>query len=79
MRNLRAAYAAAASELAQWLRDRRVHGSIARALAGHGCGNHGVTTGRCNSYPDRVLWMQRRLEAPPASRRDTARGAVASS
>src|SRR5262249_5967634 len=40
MRDLRTAYAAAAAELGQWLRDRRVHGSIPRALAGHGCGNH---------------------------------------
>lgn len=65
MRGLDVAYAAATAELEQWLRDRRVHGSTARALAGHGCGNHGVTTGRCNGYPARVRWMEQRLQDQP--------------
>ena len=61
MRALPAAYAAGVAELESWLRDRRVGGDVSRALAGHGCGNHGVTTGRCNSYPGRVLWTERRF------------------
>jgi hypothetical protein len=65
MRSLGVAYAAAAAELRQWLRDRRVRGSTTRALAGHGCGNYGVTTGRCNGYPARVRWMEQRLQDPP--------------
>ena len=64
MRDSGVAYAAAATELQTWLRDRRVRGDIKRALAGHGCGNHGVTTGRCNRYPDRVLAVERRLFGP---------------
>jgi hypothetical protein len=59
LRALPTAYAAGVSELEQWLRDRRVHGDLVRALAGHGCGNHGVLTGKCNAYPERVLGMQR--------------------
>lgn len=61
MRDLKTGYAAGAAELAEWLRDRRVRGDITRALAGHGCGNYGVTTGNCNGYPERVLWMARRF------------------
>jgi hypothetical protein len=61
MRNLDAAYAAGVAELEQWLRDKRVRGDLTRALAGHGCGNYGVTTGRCNGYPGRVLSMERRF------------------
>ncbi|MBA3540604.1 MAG: hypothetical protein H0T79_13420 [Deltaproteobacteria bacterium] len=60
-RDLPTAYAAAAAELEQWLGDRRVHGDVTRALAGHGCGNYGVTTGKCNGYPGRVLGMQQRF------------------
>jgi hypothetical protein len=56
------AYAAAVDELERWLRDRRVRGDITRALAGHGCGNYGVATGKCNLYPQRVLWQERRFE-----------------
>jgi len=63
LRDPHAAYAAGADELEKWLRDRRVRGDITRALAGHGCGNHGVTTGKCNLYPQRVLWQQRRFAA----------------
>ncbi len=63
MRDPHVAYAAGADELETWLRDKRVRGDITRALAGHGCGNHGVTTGKCNSYPQRVLWQQRRFAA----------------
>lgn len=72
MRDLRVAYTAGAQELELWLRDRRVHGDIKRALAGHGCGNHGVTTGRCNRYPERVLGFQRRAFGPKG--RSVARG-----
>jgi len=61
LRDPHAAYAAGADELEHWLRDRRVRGDVTRALAGHGCGNHGVTTGKCNFYPQRVLWQQRRF------------------
>jgi hypothetical protein len=57
------AYAVGVTELEAWLRDRRVRGNVARALAGHGCGNHGVTTGRCNAYPARVLRVERKLLA----------------
>jgi hypothetical protein len=77
MRELPAAYAAGAAELQQWLRDPRVRGSTVRALAGHGCGNFGVTTGRCNGYPERVLDMARRLRPTPS--REPAQRAVASS
>ena len=63
MRGLDTAYAAGTSELEQWLRDRRVHGDVALALAGHGCGNAGVATG-CNSYPARVLSLSRWIERP---------------
>jgi hypothetical protein len=61
MRDLKTAYAAGASEITTWLRDRRVRGDIPRALAGHGCGNHGVRTGACNRYQSRVLGMERRF------------------
>ena len=59
MRDPHVAYAAGADELERWLRDRRVRGDVTRALAGHGCGNHGVNTGKCNFYPQRVLWQER--------------------
>ena len=77
MRDLSTGYAAGVGELRQWLRDPRVHGSTVRALAGHGCGNFGVATGRCNGYPERVLDMARRLRPTP-SRQPAAR-TVASS
>jgi len=66
LRDLDIAYAAGARELEQWLRDRRVHGNVLLALAGHGCGNLGVATGRCNGYPERVAWLERRLSVRPA-------------
>ena len=68
MRNLKVAYATGASELTQWLRDRRVRGDVTRALAGHGCGNQGVLTGGCNGYPTRVLWMERKLRTAATHR-----------
>ena len=61
LRELRAGYQAGAAELQTWLRDRRIRGDLVRALAGHGCGNHGVVTGACNGYPARVLWMERQF------------------
>jgi len=63
-RELTVAYTTAVEELGVWLRDRRVRGDLSRALAGYGCGNHGVKTGKCNRYPGRVLWQARRLETP---------------
>lgn len=60
-RDLNVAYAAATKELEDWLKDRRVRGDMTRALAGYGCGNKGVKTGKCNRYPGRVLWQARRL------------------
>jgi hypothetical protein len=63
LRDPHVAYAAAADELETWLRDKRVRGDLTRALAGHGCGNYGVTTGKCNLYPQRVFWHQRRFAA----------------
>jgi hypothetical protein len=75
MRNLKVAYAAGAAEIDRWLRDRRVRGSVARALAGHGCGNRGVLTGACNGYPGRVMAMERQLSRPASQ---TSRRVVAS-
>jgi hypothetical protein len=63
-RDLNVAYATAVKELAGWLRDKRVRGDITRALAGYGCGNRGVRTGKCNRYQGRVLWQAKRLDVP---------------
>jgi hypothetical protein len=63
-RDLEVAYATAVTELSNWLRDRRVRGDMTRALAGYGCGNRGVRSGKCNRYPGRVLWQAKRLDAP---------------
>jgi hypothetical protein len=60
-RELAVGYRVGAGELARWLRDRRCHGDVTCALNGHGCGNHGVQTGRCNGYAQRVLSLARRL------------------
>lgn len=62
-RDLDVAYTTAVTEIGHWLRDRRVRGDMTRALAGYGCGNRGVRTGKCNRYPGRVLWQAKRLEA----------------
>lgn len=78
MRNLDAGYAAATTEIGQWLRDPRVHGNTVRALAGHGCGNFGAKTGVCNGYPERVLTITRQLRKLPAHH-ETPRSVVASS
>lgn len=78
MRDLRTAYTAGAAELRLWLRDRRVRGDVARALAGHGCGNFGVATRSCNGYPGRVLWMERQLRAGPDARGSSRRGLASS-
>jgi len=61
LRERSAGYAAGARELTRWLRDRRVHGDLALALAGHGCGNAGVSSRRCNGYPSRVFAVRRQL------------------
>jgi hypothetical protein len=61
-RELGLAYVTGAKEMSAWLRDRRVRGDITRALAGYGCGNRGVKTGKCNRYQGRVLYQARRLE-----------------
>jgi hypothetical protein len=79
MRDLKTAYAAGAAELTTWLRDRRVQGDVTRALAGHGCGNYGVTTGNCNGYPGRVLWMERQFRLGIDHRGAGSRGRVTSS
>ena len=71
MRSLPVAYHAGVAELETWLRDRRVHGNIRRALAGHGCGNFGVVSGRCNGYPSRVLGMERRFSELPRRAAET--------
>ena len=68
MRDLHVAYPTAVGELQRWLRDRRVRGDMRRALAGYGCGNLGVTTGRCNRYPERVLAVERRISSMPTNR-----------
>jgi hypothetical protein len=60
-RDLVVAYRAGAAELTSWLHDKRVRGDITRALAGYGCGNHGVRTGKCNRYQGRVLYQASRL------------------
>jgi hypothetical protein len=60
-RDIIVAYRAGAAELTSWLHDKRVRGDLSRALAGYGCGNHGVRTGKCNRYPSRVLYQSRRL------------------
>jgi hypothetical protein len=54
-----AGYAAGVDELRVWLRTCR--GDLTCALNGHGCGNLGAATGRCNHYAERVLWQARRL------------------
>jgi hypothetical protein len=77
MRDLTTGYAAAASELTQWLRDQRVRGNVPLALAGHGCGNYGVRTGSCNGYQSRVLRMERQLRYSGERRRDISRAVVA--
>lgn len=67
-RELSVGYANGAREITAWLKDRRVKGDMTRALAGYGCGNKGVKTGKCNRYPGRVLWQAKRLEvAKPIS------------
>jgi hypothetical protein len=68
LRDPHTAYAASVVEIERWLRDRRVRDDITRALAGYGCGNHGVTTGKCNMYPQRVLWQRRRFQEGRAPR-----------
>jgi len=65
-RDLRVAYAAGVAEIQRWLGDRRVRGNVSRALAGHGCGNFGVTSGSCNGYPGRVLGMEQRFQVGSA-------------
>jgi len=64
MRDVDTGYAAGVGELEIWLRDRRVHGDVVHALAGHGCGNAGAITGACNNYPERVLAISRWIEQP---------------
>jgi len=59
LRGSGAAVAAQVAELRAWL--QRTRGDLSLALAGYGCGNHGVTTGRCNRYPARVQALAQRL------------------
>ena len=72
-RELAVAYAAGAHEIHNWLRDRRVRGDMTLALAGYGCGNRGVKTGKCNRYPGRVLYQAKRIEAAKPTRVASAR------
>jgi hypothetical protein len=58
-RELAVGYRVGAGELARWLRTCR--GNVTCALNGHGCGNYGVRTGRCNHYAERVLSLARRI------------------
>jgi hypothetical protein len=76
LRKLPNAYAAGVTELEQWLRDPRVRGDIGRVLAGHGCGNYGVLTGKCNAYPKRVLRMQAMLSVAPVGHRSPTAAAA---
>src|ERR1044071_2643837 len=78
MRDLGTGYAAAVAELTQWLRDRRVHGSTVRGLARPRCGHHGVLTGQCNGYPQRVLDMTRRFRDHGPARPSSAPRSIAS-
>jgi hypothetical protein len=78
MRDLKTGYAAAVHEIETWLRDRRVRGDIPRALAGHGCGNHGVLTRSCNGYPGRVLSMERQFRLGTSPRVSARRGLASS-
>lgn len=55
------AYRLGASEIGSW--SRRCRGDVTCMLNGHGCGHHGVTTGRCNRYAARVLRFERRLRS----------------
>jgi hypothetical protein len=59
LREPSAAAKAQAGELRRWL--KRARGDLTLALAGYGCGNHGLRTGRCNRYPARVLARAARL------------------
>lgn len=61
LRDPATSYRAGAAELTAWLHDKRVRGDLSRALAGYGCGNHGVRTGKCNRYPNRVLYRASRI------------------
>jgi hypothetical protein len=72
-RDLMVAYRAGAAELTSWLHDKRVRGDITRALAGYGCGNHGVRTGKCNRYPGRVLYQASRFRGGRVSVRSRDR------
>ena len=66
-RDLHVAYAAGAREIEEWLNHKRVRGDVARALAGYGCGNRGVRTGKCShGYQHRVLAYARRIAAGAA-------------
>ena len=60
LRDPAVAYAAAVSELGQWLQRS---GSVQGALQGHGCGNAGMK-GACKAYALRVFTYARRLEGP---------------
>jgi hypothetical protein len=67
-RNLDVAYRTGARELTNWLNDRYVGGDLTRALAGYGCGYHGVRTGKCNNYPGRVPYQARRFSQSRSNR-----------
>jgi hypothetical protein len=63
-RDLATGYRTGKAELDKWLKNPKVAGNIFRALLGHACGNHGLVEGRCNGYPNRVLWLAEKLGLP---------------
>ena len=63
-RDVMVGYQVGATELAAWL-DRT--SDVRKALAGHGCGNGGLSSG-CGTYPARVLARARRLGWSPPPR-----------
>jgi hypothetical protein len=65
MRDLATGYRAGAAEMKQWMRDARVGKDVYRALLGHGCGNLGLSAGRCgNGYPNKVMRFAELLGLP---------------
>jgi hypothetical protein len=60
-RDLATGYRTGKAELDKWLKDPRVAGNLFRMLLGHACGNLGLSEGRCNGYPNRVLWLAEKL------------------
>jgi hypothetical protein len=64
LRDPKRATAAQATELRTWL--AKTNNDLTKALAGYGCGNLGLQTGRCGTYPQRVLVLAARLRKATA-------------